>query len=77
MPTPPEKTWLEIVQVDDIPVPLPAQPVRLVDRFRFFMRSLNMSYRTGQAYVHWLLRFIRFHNRKHPDSMGAVELEAF
>jgi integron integrase len=63
--------------VDDIPVPLPAQPVRLVDRFRFFMRSLNMSYRTEQAYVHWLLRFIRFHNRKHPDSMGAVELEAF
>lgn len=63
--------------VDDIPVPLPVQPVRLVDRFRFFMRSLNMSYRTEQAYVHWLLCYIRFHNRRHPDSMGAVELEAF
>lgn len=63
--------------VDDIPVPLPVQPVRLVDRFRYFMRSLNMSYRTEQAYVHWLLRYIRFHSRRHPDSMGAVELEAF
>lgn len=63
--------------VDDIPFPLPTQPVRLVDRFRFFMRSLNMSYRTEQAYVHWLLRYIRFHDRRHPDSMGVVELEAF
>ncbi|WP_062058719.1 integron integrase [Cellvibrio sp. OA-2007] len=63
--------------VDDIPIPLPAEPVRLVDRFRFFMRSLNMSYRTERAYVHWLLRFIRFHNLRHPDTMGEAELEVF
>lgn len=63
--------------VDDISIPLPTKPVRLVDRFRFFMRALNMSYRTEKAYVHWLLRYIRFHNRKHPDTMGAAELEAF
>jgi integron integrase len=63
--------------VDDIPIPLPAKPIRLIDRYRFFMRSQNMSYRTEKAYVHWLLRYIRFHDRKHPDSMGAPELESF
>lgn len=63
--------------VDDIPVPLPDRPVRLMDQFRYFMRSLNMSYRTEQAYVHWLLRFIRFHHRRHPKEMGAGELERF
>ncbi|HSC69050.1 MAG TPA: integron integrase [Cellvibrio sp.] len=63
--------------VDDIPIPIPAKPVRLMDRFRFFMRSLNMSYRTEKAYVHWVLRFIRFHNLKHPEFLGAAELEAF
>lgn len=56
--------------VDDIPIPLPKQPVRLIDRFRFFMRSLNMSYRTEKAYVHWLLRYIRFHDRKHGERLN-------
>lgn len=63
--------------MDDIPIPLPGQPVRLVDRFRYFMRSLNMSYRTEQAYVHWLLRFIRFNDRRHPEDMGVSQLERF
>lgn len=36
-----------------------------------------MSYRTEQAYVHWLLRFIRFHNKQHPSNLGVVEIEVF
>lgn len=63
--------------IDDITIPLPEKPVRLADQFRQFMRSLNMSYRTEQAYVHWLLRYIRFHNKRHPSEMGASEVEQF
>jgi integron integrase len=61
----------------DIPVPVPERPVRLVDQYRVFIRGLNMSYRTEQAYVHWLLRFIRFHNKKHPSTLGVSEIEQF
>lgn len=63
--------------ITDIPPNLPAQPVRLIDQYRVFIRSLNMSYRTEQAYVHWLLRFIRFHNKQHPSNLGVVEIEVF
>lgn len=35
------------------------------------------SIRTEQAYVHWIRRFIRFHNMKHPREMGREEVTAF
>ena len=30
-----------------------------------------------RVYVGWVLRFIRFHGRRHPREMGAPEVEAF
>ena len=36
-----------------------------------------MSYRTEKTYLHWIRRFIRFHDRRHPRTMGAVEVEEF
>ena len=38
---------------------------------------LHYSYRTEQAYLQWIIRFIRFHGRRHPAEMGAAEVEAF
>ena len=40
-------------------------------------RVRHYSYRTEQAYVGWVRRFIIFHKRRHPASMGAAEVEAF
>lgn len=37
----------------------------------------HYSLRTEQVYVGWILRFIRFHGRRHPREMGAPEVEAF
>ncbi|WP_394002087.1 integron integrase [Luteimonas sp. WGS1318] len=37
----------------------------------------HYSLRTEQVYVGWILRFIRFHGRRHPRDMGAPEVEAF
>ena len=37
----------------------------------------HMSYRTEEAYVNWIRRFIFFHNRRHPKDMGADEIRAF
>ncbi len=41
------------------------------------MRTAHYSYRTEQAYIDWVRRFIRFHGRRHPDTMGKCEVGAF
>ena len=37
----------------------------------------HYSIRTETAYVDWARRFILFHGKRHPQEMGAVEVEAF
>jgi len=36
-----------------------------------------MSYRTEKTYLHWIRRFIRYHDRRHPRGMGGREVEDF
>jgi integron integrase len=63
--------------MDDIPIPLPAKPDRLMDRLRFFMRAKHLAYRTEKTYCTWVLDFIRFHGLKHPEQMGETEIDAW
>ncbi len=63
--------------MDDIPVSIPAKPQRFIDQFRFFIRSRNYKYTTEQTYVKWVLHFIRFHDRVHPETLGVTEVEQF
>jgi integron integrase len=55
----------------------PAKVERLLDRVRNTLRRLGYSYRTEQAYVHWIKRFIYFSGKRHPAEMGAAEVTAF
>ncbi|GAP63158.1 hypothetical protein ARMA_1581 [Ardenticatena maritima] len=41
------------------------------------LRRKHYSYRTEQAYIQWIKRYILFHNKRHPKEMGAPEIEAF
>lgn len=41
------------------------------------IRTNHYSRRTERAYVGWIRRFIRFHNRRHPREMGETEVVAF
>ena len=50
---------------------------RLLDRVRDRIRVKHYSLRTEQAYVDWIRRFIGFHGKRHPLTMGAPEVEAF
>ena len=50
---------------------------KLLDVVRDKMRARHFSYRTEQAYVGWIRRFILYHNKRHPTEMGAPEVEAF
>ena len=50
---------------------------RLLDRVRDALRQRHYSYRTEQAYIHWIKRYIFFHDKKHPARMGAAEVTMF
>ncbi len=50
---------------------------RLLDRVREKIRVKHYSIRTETAYVGWIKRFILFHDKKHPEMLGAKEVEAF
>lgn len=50
---------------------------RLLDAVRARIRAKHYSLRTEQAYLHWIKRFIYFHDKRHPREMGAAEVEQF
>ncbi len=52
-------------------------PPRLMEQVRAEIRARHYSRRTEAAYVHWIRRFIVFHGRRHPRSLGAPEISAF
>jgi integrase len=41
------------------------------------IRTRHLAFRTEQAYLHWMRRYVKFHARRHPREMGRVEVEAF
>ena len=47
------------------------RPPRLLDQARDKLRTLHYSYRTEQQYLQWVRRFILFHDKRHPRTMGA------
>lgn len=53
------------------------QSNRLMDQVREVLRYHHYAIRTEEAYIKWILAFIRYHNRKHPRDMGKIEIEAF
>ena len=57
--------------------PIAARPPKLLDRVRDAIRTRHYSYRTEEAYVGWIRRFILFHNKRHPAEMGKAEIQQF
>jgi integron integrase len=53
------------------------RPKKLLDQVRDAIRLKHYSYRTEQAYVGWIKRYVLFHGVRHPSEMGAPEVEAF
>ena len=61
----------------DIPVYVPEKSTRFMDQLHAFMRFRQLSYRTEQTYVHWILKFIRFHNKAHPLTLDERAVESW
>ena len=41
------------------------------------IRTRHYSLRTEDTYVQWIKRFILFHDKRHPQTMGAMEVQQF
>ena len=54
----------------------PPKP-RLLDQVRDAIRTRHYSYRTEEAYVGWIRRYIFFHGKRHPAEMGKAEIAQF
>jgi integron integrase len=53
------------------------RPPRLLDAVRARIRRLGLAKRTEEAYVGWIIRFIRANGRRHPRDLGGPEVERF
>ncbi|RCX30565.1 phage integrase N-terminal SAM-like domain-containing protein [Thioalbus denitrificans] len=53
------------------------KPSPFLVRVRGALRVRHCSYRTEQTYIHWVKRFILFHEKTHPERMGEAHVAAF
>ena len=57
--------------------PPTTQKPKLLDQVRQAIRTRHYSSKTEESYVHWIKRFIFFHNKRHPAEMGEKEIAQF
>lgn len=50
---------------------------KLLDRLVATIRSKGYSYQTEKSYASWIKRFIFFHNKAHPKTLGEEDITAF
>ena len=50
---------------------------KLLDQVREAIRMRHYSPKTEESYVHWIKRFICFHNKRHPAEMGEKEIAQY
>lgn len=55
----------------------PARRYRLLEQVRRGLRIRHYSRRTEIAYCGWIRRFVLFHGRRHPSTMGEEHIAAF
>ena len=54
-----------------------AEKPRLMTQVKGRMRARHLSPRTEQAYVGWILRYIRYHGMRHPAELGEAGVIAY
>jgi integron integrase len=57
--------------------PEEAKPPKLLDQLRHELRTEHYALSTEEAYVDWVYRYILFHDKRHPQEMGAEEIKQF
>jgi integron integrase len=63
--------------MENVKIPLPANPVKFLDQFRAFIRLDGKSYATENTYVYWVHQYILFHGKEHPAKLSHIEVAAY
>ncbi|HEY6998926.1 MAG TPA: phage integrase N-terminal SAM-like domain-containing protein [Candidatus Binatia bacterium] len=50
---------------------------KLLDQVRESIRACHYSRRTEETYVHWIKRFVIFHDKRHPTEMAEIKIARF
>jgi len=69
--------WGNEMNSQHLPDTFTPEKPRLLDQVRNTIRTKHYSLRTEEAYVEWIKRFIFFHNKRHPNEMGAAEINQY
>lgn len=48
-----------------------------IEQVRMQLRTRHYSLQTEKSYLFWIRRFIRFHDKRHPRSLGNKDIERF
>ncbi len=51
--------------------------MKLMDQVRLTLRRKHYKYSTEKTYIGWIKRYIYFHNKQHPDSLGENDIVNF
>lgn len=68
---------LELLHQPQQRVGAPFDPGPLLARVSQRIKAKGLSARTQEAYVLWIRRYLDFHGRRHPASLGRVDFERF
>ena len=52
-------------------------PSPFLEKVRAAVRVRHYAIRTERTYVYWIVRYIRFHDCRHPENMGEAEAARF
>jgi hypothetical protein len=62
---------------DPIPSPGLTQAPKLLDRLRMALEARRYRPETVGRFIEWNRQFILYHDKRHPETMGREEIEAF
>ena len=48
-----------------------------LNSIRMDMRQKGYALKTEKTYLHWIKRFILFHQKRHPQTMGSEKVRQF
>ena len=52
-------------------------PRKLLQRVSDKIRLKHYAYSTEKVYLYWIRQYILFHKKRHPEEMGAKEIEEY
>ena len=61
----------------DIPHAIPSESSRFIHTVRLDLRAKGYAYQTEKTYIHWIKRYIIFHNKAHPKQLDGLHINQF